>query len=802
MAVRRFPSHHLFALALLISAGAAGNYFSIPLFFGADFLFGSIATLLILRFYGVWWGVLGALLINAYTYVLWGHSLGLVLFTLEAVVVGLLFRRWPHTSFLLLDSLFWILLGIPLNWMALQEVIGLDSTGVMLITLKQSVNGLFNAIIAVLALTHLPLHRWLPDSDRRHRISIGEGFFNLLVTFLMVPALALTIQSSRHELRRINQEVGSILAAESKHVSSYVYLWRERYLRRIVEVGQVAADLEMTPSEGLASTLQFLLDTSPDFVQISILTPNGDIVAGLSRTGAPVDVADPINLNRVRHERTLVVSDVHTTPALPEAPVITVSHPIMKGGQLIGIAQAMLDPAYIHRMITRPSEVYPVYLTLVDSSGNVFGSSRPNIRPLQQFDPRAGSEVSWLSHGRYHRFPSGQPAALNRWRESEEVLETEVPGIGGWRLIAEVPLEPYRTRLYRTYIDSLLTVLGLMVAALLLSTLLSRWITGPLLRLTAITRYLPERLKGGEPIIWPSSSIAEVDSLSVDIRRMAVALRDRFDEIERDARQQQALLSATMEAADLPVVITDEERRIIYVNPPFLLEYGYAPDEVLGRRPCTLLQSPLSDGASVDRLHEALDAGVPATVTMIYQRKDGTLLDVEMSLSPVRDGTGRITHYVAILRNVSARKARERAGGQPEERQGSTSSRSPGSEETREACSVLVYAEHSIAERVRSILEPDIAQVDLFHRAQDAWAAVESECYAVALLDESMPGGGREFLARLRQSERYARLPVILIDPTREADKGWSRLSSGAWVIDGRDAARLKEAIRHTCGQL
>jgi hypothetical protein len=37
-------------LALLIAGGFLGNYFAYPLFFGADFLFGSIAVLLVHRF--------------------------------------------------------------------------------------------------------------------------------------------------------------------------------------------------------------------------------------------------------------------------------------------------------------------------------------------------------------------------------------------------------------------------------------------------------------------------------------------------------------------------------------------------------------------------------------------------------------------------------------------------------------------------------------------------------------------------------------------------------------------------------
>lgn len=73
-------------LALLIIAGFLGNYFTIPLFFGADFLFGSIAVFLALYFYGLGWGMLAAVLVHSYTYFLWGHPYGFLNFTCEALL--------------------------------------------------------------------------------------------------------------------------------------------------------------------------------------------------------------------------------------------------------------------------------------------------------------------------------------------------------------------------------------------------------------------------------------------------------------------------------------------------------------------------------------------------------------------------------------------------------------------------------------------------------------------------------------------------------------------------------------------
>ena len=102
-------------LLILLLASLAGNCSHLPLLGGGDLLFGSIAVLLVVRCYGTWWGGAAALIAGSYTYVLWHHPYGLVLVTCEAFCVSLLWQR-TRASFLLLDVLFWLLIGLPLLW--------------------------------------------------------------------------------------------------------------------------------------------------------------------------------------------------------------------------------------------------------------------------------------------------------------------------------------------------------------------------------------------------------------------------------------------------------------------------------------------------------------------------------------------------------------------------------------------------------------------------------------------------------------------------------------------------------------
>ena len=101
-------------LVLLLGAGFLGNYFYLNLFFGVDFLFGSIAVMLVVYFYGLGWGVLAALVASSVTLVLWATPYAMVIFTGEAAFVGFLLH-YRHYNLLILDTLFWLLLGMPLG---------------------------------------------------------------------------------------------------------------------------------------------------------------------------------------------------------------------------------------------------------------------------------------------------------------------------------------------------------------------------------------------------------------------------------------------------------------------------------------------------------------------------------------------------------------------------------------------------------------------------------------------------------------------------------------------------------------
>jgi len=94
---------------------------------------------------------------------------------------------------------------------------------------------------------------------------------------------------------------------------------------------------------------------------------------------------------------------------------------------------------------------------------------------------------------------------------------------------------------------------------------------------------------------------------------------------------------------------------LIYVNAGFERLTGYSADEVLGRN-CRFLQGPGSDRDTLDQLRAALRAQREVAVQLLNYRKDGTTFWNRLSITPVRDRSGAVTHFIAVQSDVTAEK--------------------------------------------------------------------------------------------------------------------------------------------------
>ncbi len=134
-----------------------------------------------------------------------------------------------------------------------------------------------------------------------------------------------------------------------------------------------------------------------------------------------------------------------------------------------------------------------------------------------------------------------------------------------------------------------------------------------------------------------------------------------IDETEQFIRDEEKdLLMSAIEDSGEVVIITDNERKIRYVNPAFEEIFGYAREDVVGisDRPW---RTPENDPALVRESREKVRQEGTWKGILVNRRKDGRLLQVETTLSKVRDKDGNIAGYIAIKRDVTQQKELEQA---------------------------------------------------------------------------------------------------------------------------------------------
>ncbi len=188
--------------------------------------------------------------------------------------------------------------------------------------------------------------------------------------------------------------------------------------------------------------------------------------------------------------------------------------------------------------------------------------------------------------------------------------------------------------------------------------------TGELDRYQREKRYVR---KDGETI-WVSLTVSAVRDERGAARFLVGVVQDITGrkEIELVLRLRDRAVAASSNG----IVLSDmrqPDEPIVYTNPAFEAMTGYTAEEVLGRN-CRFLQGPERDQPALAKLRRAIREERPCTVVLRNYKKDGTLFYNELSVSPVRDEEGKLTHFVGVQNDVTARKKAEDALRESEER--------------------------------------------------------------------------------------------------------------------------------------
>ncbi|WP_308639403.1 PAS domain S-box protein [Paenibacillus silvisoli] len=181
------------------------------------------------------------------------------------------------------------------------------------------------------------------------------------------------------------------------------------------------------------------------------------------------------------------------------------------------------------------------------------------------------------------------------------------------------------------------------------------------------------RIKAGETVVSLETIRQRKDGQLLNVEATLSPLRDHCGAIigitgicrnitprkqaEKELKTKTAQLESFIHHNADAIWMINTDDIVMEVNPAFEMLFGWSANEIRGKK---LPLVPDSLKISMDQIHRIIKSGETVIgLETIRQRKDGQQLDVEATLSPLRDNTGTIIGITGICRNITPRKQAE-----------------------------------------------------------------------------------------------------------------------------------------------
>ena len=156
----------------------------------------------------------------------------------------------------------------------------MDAITATFIMLKQSINGIFNALLVSLAIYYLPLGRLFPRPHRPTEFSLRDSLFSLLVMLVLLPALLLTMLETRKEKEHLEAEVVADLQSLSANLQFHLHSWFQHHMDIVQELARQAGTSSMTPTDQLQYETEYHeTGLSQDFKALHVENAAGRTIA-------------------------------------------------------------------------------------------------------------------------------------------------------------------------------------------------------------------------------------------------------------------------------------------------------------------------------------------------------------------------------------------------------------------------------------------------------------------------------------------------------------------------------------------
>ena len=538
---------YLSVFLLFTSLGYLGNYFRLPLFFGVDFLFGSIFGLAATYLYGVRMGVAVTAIASIHTFFLWQHPFAAILLVLESLWVGVGVNRQrkqqKSANMVWIVLSYWLALGAPLCFLIYTFILKFGISSAVLIVLKQAVNGIFNALIAHLLIDYLPLQRWLSKISGQKAISrdrpkIQQILFNLLLAFVLLPILSIASLTGYQSLKYIQNEISTQLSSNSTQLSENIKEWHYQQLLILRKLSAIAAESNFPEAlMRLQFATEALGQVSPAFLHLYVTDAQANLVAAFPKITDVNSILDDEGKRKVFEEAkaTLspIFSDIHTSK-IDKSQHIDVIVPIFKNNQFNGIVGGSLDIAQFKNLLTKTTNIRDAEALILGRSQQVIATTVQRFKVGDTWNLRKDGETQKFGETQIHWLPIMRGSAIvSRWRKSFYIQKTTIGGDIPWAVVVKLSPVRFISFLETLYTYTLLIVFVIICAATWVASFLSRRFVKPLAKLVRLSTNLQTNISASSDFEWQHTELEEIDTLGANFQVMAIALQEKFQEIQQ-----------------------------------------------------------------------------------------------------------------------------------------------------------------------------------------------------------------------------------------------------------------------------
>jgi PAS domain S-box-containing protein len=172
-----------------------------------------------------------------------------------------------------------------------------------------------------------------------------------------------------------------------------------------------------------------------------------------------------------------------------------------------------------------------------------------------------------------------------------------------------------------------------------------------------VIHYETDQMTKDGRVLTVSLSVSPVNDAAGRVSAAAIVARDITE--RKQLSDLKARLAAIVESSEDAIVSKDLTGKIQSWNKGAEQLFGYTADEAIGR--------PITIVIPTDRMHEEVDilsrlrrGERVEHFDTIRQHKDGSLLNISLKISPVKDAQGRVVGASKVARNITERKHQER----------------------------------------------------------------------------------------------------------------------------------------------